>query len=297
MRKEKNKELEAKVAKASLSQTGLLLFRFKKNKLAVFGLIVISILLLISFTAPLYISWDRVVTQNLINRYIHPCLEYPFGTDMYGRDMLARMLWGGIYSLVSGFIVIILALSLGLLFGCIAGYFGGKVDFIIMRVIDVFMSVPFLLLAMTLVVVFGQSLASLWLAMAIANFPGLARIVRSSIMTLRQSEYVDAAKCYGASTWKILVKHILPNGVGPVVVSATLLLGNCILSIAGLGFLGIGIAPPTPEWGTILSEVRPYIRYYPYLGIIPGIAIGISVLAINFMGDGFRDALDPRTKK
>lgn len=295
--KNKNRKLEEQVAKASLSQTGLLLFRFRKNKLAVFGFFVIVFLLLLSFTAPLYMSWDRVVTQNLANRYISPCREYIFGTDMYGRDMFARMLWGGIYSLASGFIVIILALSLGLIFGSIAGYCGGKIDFIIMRFIDVFMSVPFLLMAMTLVVVFGQSIVSLWLAMAIANFPGLARIVRSSIMTLRSSEYVDAAKCYGASTFKILLKHILPNGVGPVVISSTLLLGNCILSIAGLGFLGIGIAPPTPEWGTILSEVREHIRYYPYLGIIPGIAIGISVLAINFMGDGFRDALDPRTKK
>lgn len=189
------------------------------------------------------------------------------------------------------------ALILGLLFGSIAGYFGGKIDTLIMRLMDVFMSVPNLLMAMTLIVVFGQSLWSLWLALAFSSFPGLARTVRSSIMTTRSAEYVDAAHIYGASTTKILIKHILPNCVGPVVISATLMLGSTILGIAGMGFLGIGIASPTPEWGTILSEVKDYIRYYPYLGIIPGTAIALSVIFINFVGDGFRDALDPRMKK
>ena len=216
---------------------------------------------------------------------------------MFGRDLFARMLYGGIYSLVSGLVVIAMALALGLLAGSLAGYFGGRLDSFIMRVMDIFMSIPYLLLAMVLVVVFGQGIFSLWLALAIANFPGMSRIVRSSIMTIRDTEYVDAAKCYGSSTWKIVIKHILPNGIGPVVVSSTLLLANTILSIAGLGFIGIGIASPTPEWGTILSEVREYIRYYPYMGIIPGVAIAVSVLCINFLGDGFRDALDPRTKK
>jgi peptide/nickel transport system permease protein len=291
------KELEKKVIKANMSQRGLIWFRFKKNKLAVFGLVVMVILLLVCFTSPLYMSYDRVIKQNITKQFQSPNAEYFLGTDMYGRDMFARMLYGGIYSLASGLIVIVMALILGLLFGSVAGYLGGKVDFFIMRLMDVFMSIPFLLLAMTLVVVFGQSLYSLWLALAIANFPGLARIVRSSIMTIRESEYVDAARCYGASMWKILIKHILPNAIGPVVVTTTLMLASTILSIAGLGFLGIGIASPTPEWGTILSEVRDHIRYYPYLGVIPGLAIGFSVLCINFIGDGFRDALDPRTKK
>lgn len=293
----KMKEMEKIAAKGSTSQWGLIWFRFKKNKLAVIGLVGIVIMILICFTSPLYIGWDKVIRQDLTLETIKPCAEYPFGTDPFGRDLFARILRGGIYSLSSGFVVMLGALILGLLFGSIAGYFGGRIDTLIMRLMDVFMSVPNLLMAMTLIVVFGQSLWSLWLALAFSSFPGLARTVRSSIMTTRSAEYVDAAHIYGASTTKILIKHILPNCVGPVVISATLMLGSTILGIAGMGFLGIGIASPTPEWGTILSEVKDYIRYYPYLGIIPGTAIALSVIFINFVGDGFRDALDPRMKK
>lgn len=297
MTKARAKDMECRAAKATQSQLGLIWVRFKKNKLAVIGLIGIIIMMLACFTSPLYISWNRVIHQDLLKQFISPCSDYLFGTDQFGRDMFARIMWGGVYSLSSGFVVIILSLALGLLFGSIAGYFGGKVDTIIMRAMDVFMSIPNLLMAMVLVVVFGQSLFSLWLAISLSNFPGLARTVRSAIMTTRSNEYVDAAKIYGASTSKILVRHILPNCIGPVVISATLMLASTILGIAGMGFLGIGIAAPTPEWGTILSEVKEQIRYYPYLGYIPGIAIALSVIFINFMGDGLRDALDPRMKK
>lgn len=297
MSRKKVKEIETMASKASMSSMGLIWYRFKKNKLAVFGLVMMVILILICCTAPLYVSYDRVVTQDLLKQFIAPCREYPFGTDMFGRDMLARMLWGGIYSLSSGLVVVVASLIIGTAIGSVAGYFGGWIDNIIMRIVDIFMAIPQLLMTMILVVVLGQSLMSLWVALIITTFPAMTRVVRSSIMTIRDSEYVDAARCYGASAVEILIKHILPNGIGPVVVSSTLTLGSVILTIAGLGFLGVGIAAPTPEWGTILSEVREYIRYYPYLGIIPGVAIGISVLSINFMGDGFRDALDPRTKK
>lgn len=297
MTKKKLQQIEKTAGTQGMSQLGLIWVRFRKNGLAVFGLIGLLVLMLICFTSPLYIDYERVVHQDLLKANIAPCMEYSFGTDNLGRDLLARMLWGGIYSLASGFVVIFISLLLGLFFGSLAGYFGGKTDAVIMRVMDVFMSVPNLLMAMTLIVVFGQSIVSLWLALSLTSFPGLARVIRSSIMTTRANEYVDAAKIYGASTPKILIKHILPNCIGPVVVSGTLLLGSTILGIAGMGFLGIGIASPTPEWGTILSEVKDYIRYYPYMGIIPGVAIGISVLCINFMGDGLRDALDPRMKK
>lgn len=297
MSKKKVKEMEEMAAQTNMSQMGLIWHRFKKNKLAVIGLIALCVLILVCFTSPIYLNYEKVITQDLLNAYKSPSRDHILGTDMYGRDLLARMLYGGIYSLGSGLIVVAAALVLGVLFGSIAGYFGGKIDTIIMRFIDIFMAIPALLMTMTLVVVFGQSIYSLWLAMIITQFPGLARVVRASIMTIRDSEYVDAARIYGAPVGKILIKHILPNGIGPVVVSATMMLGSVILTIAGLGFLGIGIASPTPEWGTILSEVKDYIRYYPYLGIIPGVAIGISVLCINFVGDGIRDALDPRTKK
>ncbi len=297
MLKKRAKEMERAAAKGSMSQWGLIWHRYKKNKLAVIGLVGIVLMMLVCFTAPLYISWNRVIYQDLLQVTISPNSDFWFGTDQFGRDLFARILWGGIYSLASGFIVMAGALVLGMIFGSIAGYFGGLADTLIMRLMDVFMSVPNLLMAMTLVVVFGQGITSLWLALALSSFPGVARTVRSAILTTRSSEYVDAARIYGSSTGKILVKHILPNCMGPVVVSSTLMLGSTILGIAGMGFLGIGIASPTPEWGTILSEVGDYIRFYPYLGIFPGAAIALSVIFINFVGDGLRDALDPRMKK
>lgn len=297
MTKVRAKQMERAAAKGSLSQWDLIWIRFRKNKLAVIGLVGIILMMLICFTSPLYISWERVVNQDLLLETQKPSAEHLFGTDQYGRDLFARVLRGGVYSLASGFIVMFGALVLGLVFGSIAGYFGGKVDTVIMRMMDVFMAVPNLLMAMTLIVVFGQGIGSLWLALALSSFPGVARTVRSAIMTTRSAEYVDAAHIYGASTPKILIKHILPNCIGPVIISATLMLGSTILGIAGMGFLGIGIASPTPEWGTILSEVRDYIRFYPYLGIFPGAAIALSVIFINFVGDGLRDALDPRMKK
>ena len=297
MRK-KLEKMEQAVASASMSQAGLIWYRFKKNKLAVFGLIVLSVLALVCFASPLYIDYQTVIQQNTSQQFISPGADgHIFGTDMYGRDLFARIMYGGMVSLSCGFAVLLIALILALFFGSVSGYFGGRVDFFVMRFIDIMMCVPYLLLAMALIMAMGQSTWSLLLAIGVAMFPGLTRLVRASIMTVRDSEYVDAAKCYGSPVWKILIKHIIPNGIGPVVVSATLMLGGIIPAIAGFGFLGIGVAPPTPEWGTILSEARDYIRYYPYLGIIPGVAIGTSVLCINFVGDGIRDALDPRTKK
>ena len=297
MKRDSIKQIERKVATASMSQAGLIWYRFKKNKLAVFGLALMTVIILICFTSVLFLDYQKVIGQNTLEQFQKPNAQHWFGTDMYGRDLFARILYGGTISLSTGLIVMAIALVLGVIFGSVAGYFGGITDTLVMRFIDIFMSVPFMLMAMTLILVFGQNRLSLIFALAISTFPGLSRIVRSSIMAIRGMEYVDAARCYGAPVWKILLKHILPNGIGPVIISTTLSLGSTILAIAGLGFLGIGIAPPTPEWGTILSEVRDHIRYYPYLGIIPGAAIGISVLCINFIGDGIRDALDPRTKK
>jgi peptide/nickel transport system permease protein len=193
--------------------------------------------------------------------------------------------------------VIFIALIFGLTFGGIAGYFGGWVDTVVMRFIDIFMAVPQLLLSLAVCTALGEGTVNMIIALVVVDIPRFTRIVRSSILTLRSQEFVEAAKCCGTSNFRIIAKHILPNGIGPVVVSATLTLGSAILSIAALGFLGIGVSSPTPEWGTILADNRSHIRYYPYLGIIPGIAIGLSVMCINFVGDGLRDALDPRMKK
>lgn len=278
------------------SQWGLIAYRFSKNKLAMVGLAVIILMILLCLTAPLYINYDSVVKQNMSERFIAPCSEHIFGTDQFGRDLFSRIIYGGRISLLAGLVVVATALGVGVTLGGVAGYFGGTVDMIIMRICDIFMAVPRMLLAMAVVAGLGQGTFKMLIALTIAEFPKYARTVRASIMTLRGQEYVEAAKCCGTSSARIIFKHVVPNGLGPVIVSATLGLGGTILAIASLGFLGIGVASPTPEWGTILSENRANIRFYPYLGLIPGFFIAISVMCLNFIGDGLRDALDPRTK-
>lgn len=278
-------------------QWGLVWFRFKKNKLAMFGLFMIIILLLLCMSASLYIDYEDVYTQSMADRFISPGSEGHFlGTDQLGRDLFARIMYGGRISLLAGLVTVGIAMGLGIIIGGAAGYFGGKVDNVLMRICDVFMAVPQMLLAMAVVSALGQGTFKMLIALSVAQFPRYARTVRASILTLRNQEFVEAAKCCGTSSARIIFKHIIPNGLGPVIVSATLGLGSTILSIASLGFLGIGVASPTPEWGTILSENRTNIRYYPYLGLVPGIFIMISVMCLNFIGDGLRDALDPRTK-
>lgn len=278
------------------SQFGLVAYRFSKNKLAMVGLAVIIIMILLCVAAPLYINYDSVVKQSMAARFIKPGAEHIFGTDQFGRDLFSRIIYGGRISLLAGLVVVATALVIGITLGGVAGYFGGTVDIIIMRICDIFMAVPRMLLAMAVVAGLGQGTFKMLIALTIAEFPKYARTIRASIMTLRNQEYVEAAKCCGTSSARIIFKHVVPNGLGPVIVSATLGLGGTILAIASLGFLGIGVASPTPEWGTILSENRANIRYYPYLGLIPGFFIAISVMCLNFIGDGLRDALDPRTK-
>lgn len=278
-------------------QLGLVIYRFSKNKLAMVGLTVIVVMVLLCAGAPLYIDYNGVVKQNISERFLPPgSTHHILGTDQFGRDLLARVIYGGRISLLAGLIVVVIALSIGIVMGGVAGYFGGKIDNIIMRICDVFMAVPRMLLAMAVVAGLGQGTFKMLIALSVAAFPGYARTVRASIMTLRNQEFVEAAKCCGTSSARIIFKHVIPNGLGPVIVSATLGLGSTILAIASLGFLGIGVASPTPEWGTILAENRANIRFYPHLGLVPGFFIAISVMCLNFVGDGLRDALDPRTK-
>lgn len=280
----------------SRTQWQLVVFRFKKNKLAMAGLIILIALAVACLASPLYIDYARVTTQRIRERFISPGSAFWFGTDQYGRDLFARIIYGGRISLFAGLLTVLIALALGLVLGGAAGYFGGVVDNVIMRFCDIFMAVPNMLMAMAVVAALGQGTVKMLVALAISTFPRYARVVRSSILTIRNLDFVEAAKCCGTSSLRIIFKHIIPNGLGPVIVTATTGLGSTILSIAALGFLGIGVASPTPEWGTILSENRVNIRYYPYLGFIPGLFICLSVMCLNFVGDGLRDALDPRTK-
>lgn len=274
----------------------LVLYRFRKNKLAMLGVAMFLFVALFILFAPLIRPYDTVVKQNIADRLQGPSSEYIFGTDELGRDLFSRILYGGRISLFCSLAIIAIAFVSGALIGGAAGFFGGKVDTVLMRIVDMLMSVPSALLAMAIITALGNGVWKLVLALAIGQIPRFARMVRSSVITLRNMEYVEAARCFGISSMKIMLKHILPNGIGPIVVSATLTLGAVILSISSMGYLGLGVASPTPEWGTIISENKVNIQYYPYLGIIPGICIMLTVMSVNFIGDGLRDAFDPKSK-
>ena len=275
--------------KKSLSEYSageLVMFRFRKNKLAMFGVLLLFLVFLTVLLAPVLSSYESITKMHMSDRFTFPNAVYIFGTDEFGRDLFARGLYGGRIAFV-----------IGALIGGVAGYFGGKVDTILMRFVDMLMAVPSALLAMAIITALGNGVWKLVVALAISQIARFARIVRSSVLTLRNVEFIEAAKCYGCSSLRIILKHILPNGIGPIIVSATLCLGQTILSISSMGYLGLGVASPTPEWGTIISENKINIQAYPYLGIIPGVCICLTVMAVNFIGDGLRDAFDPRTKK
>ena len=286
----------ARVKSNKKSQWNLVWIRFRKNKLAMLGLIVLCALMLLCLSAPLYIDYSKVITQSIIDAFQSPSLEHLFGTDQFGRDLFARIIYGGRISLFAGLLTTAIAFVMGIALGGSAGYFGGVTDTIIMRFCDVLMSVPGVLLSMTIVAALGQGLFKMLIALSVAQIPRQARTVRAAVMTLRGQEFIEAARCCGTGNVRILLKHILPNILGPLVISVMQSLGATILSIASLGFLGIGIAPPTPEWGTIISENQSSLMYYPHLGIIPGLFIVVAVLSLNFIGDGLRDALDPKQK-
>ena len=281
---------------ANKSMWGLMAFRFKKNKLAMLGLFIIALLILAVLLAPVYVDYDLVYTQNMADRFLSPCAEHWFGTDQLGRDLFARIVYGGRVSLFTGLGSVAIGLVMGILVGGLAGYYGGVVDAILMRICDILMAVPSVLLAMAIVAALGQGVDKMLLAISVTMFSRFTRTTRAAILTQRSQEFIEAARCCGTSSLRIIVKHLLPNVLGVIIVNATLALGTAILAIASLGFLGIGVSPPTPEWGSILAENRANIRYYPYLGIIPGVCIAIAVMGMNFLGDGLRDALDPRTK-
>ena len=275
----------------------LIWMRYKRNKLAMLGMIVLLVMLLAIITAPLYIDYDKAITQNISAAFTEPGHDgYIFGTDQLGRDLLARIVYGGRISLGAGLATVVVSFFGGVVLGGVAGYFGGKVDNIIMRICDMFMAIPGTMLAMAIVAALGAGLDKLLISLAIVQIPGSARTVRAAIMNLRNAEFIEAARCYGTKNFRIIFIHLLPNILGPLIVTTFMHLGTIILCIASMGYLGIGVQAPTPEWGSIISENQSNIRYYPYLGTIPGLFIMISVLSLSFIGDGLRDALDPKMK-
>lgn len=269
--------------------------RFKKNRQALVGLIVLILFVLVAVFAD-QIAPFGYDDQDATRAMIAPCKEFLFGTDNLGRDVLSRLIYGSRYSLSIGFLAVGISVITGGFLGIIAAYYP-KLDNIIMRCMDLFMAIPQMLLAMCVVSALGSSLFNLMLAVGLSSTPKFARVVRASVLSTREQEFVEAARAVGASNWRIIIRHILPNSISPLIVQATLSMAGAIISASALSFLGFGIQPPMPEWGAMLSAGRKYIRTQSYLTVIPGLAIMAVVYALNVVGDGLRDCLDPRLKK
>lgn len=270
-------------------------WQLKKNKLAVFGAFIIIFFVLVAIIAP-FIAPYGYDELHAGERLTGPSTQNWFGTDDLGRDIFTRIVYGARISLFVGFFSVTGALVMGTLLGVIAGFFGRWIDLLISRIFDVLLAFPSILLAIAIVAILGPSLQNALLAIAIINIPIFGRLVRSRVLSIREEEYILAAKALGVKNSRILFHHILPNSVAPIIVQATLSFGSAILEAAALGFLGLGAQPPTPEWGKMLSDARQYIQTAPWTVLFPGLSIMLVVLGFNLLGDGLRDALDPKMK-
>ncbi|NBI29627.1 nickel transporter permease [Chengkuizengella marina] len=268
---------------------------FKKNKLAVVGLFIVIVFIFLALSAP-YITPEGINDQKLADRLLPPSSEHWLGTDDFGRDILSRVIHGARISLWVGFVSVIGSIVVGCFLGILAGYYGRWVDTIISRFFDIMLAFPSILLAIAIVSVLGPSLRNALIAIAIINVPNFGRLIRSKVLSIKQEEYVTAAKAIGMRDRRILFFHILPNSMAPIIVQGTLAIATAIIEAAALGFLGLGAEPPAPEWGKMLADSKNYLVQAPWTMFFPGIAIMLTVLGFNLMGDGLRDALDPRMK-
>jgi peptide/nickel transport system permease protein len=260
------------------------------------GLAVIAFTLVVGLLAPIVDPYDPTIDSNLANARQAPSWEHPFGTDRLGRDVMQRIIHGTRISLLIGFVVVFVSGSIGTVLGLVSGYSGGIVDWVIMRAMDVLLAFPAILLAIAIVAVRGPGLTNTIVAVAVVGIPGYARVVRSMVLSLRERDYVDAARMIGVSDTAIMFRHILPNSLSPIIVQMSLGVGGAIIFAAALGFLGLGIQPPRPEWGAMIADGLPFLRQAPNLVFFPGMAIMITVLGFNLFGDGLRDALDPQLR-
>jgi ABC-type dipeptide/oligopeptide/nickel transport system permease subunit len=282
-----------------------LLRRFKYNKSAVFGLIIVLFMVFCAVTADIIAPNDPYPSPPVLANKLKPgfwsekAIEgTPLGTDGLGRCVLSRIIYGARVSLTAGFVAVAIAMIIGIAFGVLSGYFGGWIDAVIMRIVDVMFAFPALLLAIVIVTVVGQGLEKAMIAIGIVYSPQMARIIRSSVLYIKEMEYIEFQKAIGSSHWRIIFRHVIPNSIAPVIVYGTLMLATAILDCAALGFLGLGAQPPTPEWGAMLSDSYSYIVSGAWwAATFPGIAILLSVLGLNLLGDGLRDILDPRLKQ
>lgn len=269
--------------------------RLFKRKTAVAGTIILLVLVLSAVFAP-FIAPYGYTDLNVKERLQGPSLRHICGTDEFGRDLFSRLLWGGRYSLRVGVSVVAFSLVFGVILGSLSGYFGGWVDNLIMRFLDIIHAIPGMLLAIMLSSLLGNGFGNTILALSVGSINGYARTLRASIMRVRKAEYIEAASTIKASNFRIIAGHVLPNSIAPLIVQCTMGCANGILSAASLSYIGLGIQPPEAEWGAMLSGARSYIRDYPHMGIFPGILIALVVLSFNLIGDALRDALDPKLK-
>lgn len=270
--------------------------RLLKNFAFTFGLILTVLLVVVALCAPLLAPHDPNV-QDTARRLEEPSKSHPLGLDDLGRDVLSRIIWGSRVSLRVGFAVVLISSLIGVSLGAISGYFGGWMDVLVMRLCDILLAFPGILLAIALVAVLGPSINNVILALATIGWVGYARLVRGQVLKVREMEYVTAAKALGAKSPRVIILHVLPNVINPVIVLATLGLAGAILSEASLSFLGLGVQPPTPSWGAMLTAGRRYLGLANHLAIFPGAAIMLAVVGLNFLGDGLIDALDPKYRK
>jgi peptide/nickel transport system permease protein len=270
--------------------------RLRKNKAAVLGLIILLFLIFVAIFADVIAPFD-FRTQNLNATFVKPNATHWFGTDNFGRDIFSRVVYGSRISLQIGFIAVGIALLIGGFIGAISGYFGGVFDTLFMRLVDIMLAVPTILLAISIVAVLGPGITNLMIAVGVSSIPSYARIVRANVMSIKEMQYIEAARAMGTTNFSIILKHVIPNTLAPVIVQSTIGVAGAILSAAGLGFIGLGIQPPNPEWGSMLNAGRHFIRDYPHLTTYPGLAIMITILSLNLLGDGLRDVLDPKLKE
>ncbi len=271
--------------------------RFLKNKGAIVGMAFMILLVILACSGDLIYDFQVDITGFSADLSESPSLDHLFGTDQLGRDIFARVIYGTRYSLIIGVGSVALGLVVGLITGSLAGFYGGFWDQLVMRANDILYSIPNIMLAVVIVQLLGKSIGSLLVALSISSATSFAKITRAAVMTIRGQEYVESAYAMGLPTWKIILKHIIPNCLSPIIVQVTLAIGSNIISASSLSFLGVGVPIPIPEWGTMLAEGRTYIVSEPWMCIFPGLAIMFTVLALNLMGDGLRDALDPKLKR
>lgn len=271
---------------------------YKKSPSAMLGLIILCIIVIVALIAQIAYDYKvDIVQQDIMNRLQKPSAEYILGTDQYGRDIFSRILYGAKYSLSVGIVSVAISCIFGSTLGLFAGYYGGLIENIILRTAEIFVGIPSVLLGIAIMAAFGQSIVVLMLAIGLVYVPMFARTARAAVLPVREQEYIEAAKVSGMSDLSIIFTHVLPNSLSPIIVQVTMGVANGILTASQLSFLGLGVPVPAPEWGAMLSSGREFIRDYSYLTLFPGLAIMITVLSFNLMGDGLRDALDPKLKQ